>query len=114
MTANQINYQKHLEGIRHNLVTEKEEHRANVASETENRRSHLAQEGENVRSHKASEAIGWGNVSVGQGQVYNTSVYNAEAARHNRKSEQMTQQDANSRSWGTVWQGLKTVADIIF
>lgn len=63
MTANQINYQKHLEDIRSHRAGEQENYRSNTAREAENLRSHLRSEqlqqdqnAETRRSNLAREA----------------------------------------------------------
>lgn len=116
MTANQINYQNLQELKRHNVSTEFEAVRSNVAREIENNRHNVVgevetnrhnitgeyelnrhnvtweretslhnriSENETGRHNRASENIGYAQVSLGYSQL-------AELARHNQRTEQLT------------------------
>lgn len=87
MTNNQVNYAKHREDVRHNVVSEIETNRSNVARETETNRHNVVTTNEmerhnreteqigwsthyeNVRRNQAQEEINWANVSVGHRQA---------------------------------------------
>lgn len=59
--------------------------------ETEAQRKHLErQDAENERSHKASEGIAWANVDVNRRQATVAEKRQAEDARHNVASENLT------------------------
>lgn len=132
MTANQINYQNLQELKRHNVSTEFEAVRSNVAREIENNRHNVVgevetnrhniageyelnrhnvtweketslhnriSENETGRHNRASENIGYAQVSLGYSQL-------AELARHNQRTEQLTDSyqtnDYNLRSYSNV------------
>lgn len=79
MTANQINYAKHLEGVRHS-----------IAEEAETKRSNLVRERETERSNRQFELIGVMNAQAAQANASaalanaSTNAYNA-ATRHDEQ-----------------------------
>lgn len=79
MTANQINYAKHLEEVRHNKATESETARHNIVGESQNYQS-LS---ETQRHNKATEDVQWGQLGVSQSVA-------AESIRHNTAMEAET------------------------
>lgn len=132
MTANQINYQNLQELKRHNVSTEFEAVRSNVAREIENNRHNVVgevetnrhniageyelnrhnvaweretslhnriSEHETSKHNRATENIGYAQVSLGYSQL-------AELARHNQRTEQLTDSyqtnDYNLRNYSNV------------
>lgn len=73
MTQIQVEYLKHLENVRSNMVREAETRRSNLATELETQRHNVAGEQETRRKNLAGEAL--------------TGGYNQEIVRHNRAVE---------------------------
>lgn len=76
MTANQINYLKHVEEHRTNVEQEKERNRSNMAMEAETRRANQAREAENSRANTLN---------------YQASIYSTQANMRNADVNAETQ-----------------------
>lgn len=76
MTANQINYLKHVEEHRTNVEQENERRRSNMAMESETRRANQAREAENARANTLN---------------YQASIYSTDAGMRNADVNAETQ-----------------------
>lgn len=100
MTKNQIEYQKHLEDKRHNVISEGETQRHNVIVESqgwtnlqeihrhnvEGEQIAWSQHHENVRHNKETEGIGWAQASAAQAQAA-AALQNAATNRFRAEGE---------------------------
>lgn len=103
MTANQINYAKHKEEVRHNLISERHEHQ-DVQTRRQQARTAQFTAQENQRHNQEQEAINWWsnretqrhNQEQEATNWFNVRTVTGETERHNRQTELLQQQNQES------------------
>lgn len=109
MTANQINYQRHLEDVRHNTAAEAEAQRAAIAAIQEQQRHNIALVSESNRHNISTE------YAQQQQNAINSLHYertDAESVRHNVAQEYIGRINAQANIIGADAQRINAMTNI--
>lgn len=99
MTANQINYARHLEDKRHNEATESETKRNNLVVSTETNRHNLATEAEQARTNTINDNH---YQRMDAETKRHNQVYEQETNRHNLATESIGAYEASTNRFNAI------------